>query len=165
MNCNLCFKLVRSLYYTHLWSGWCSQLLVNNLRLVWIQKHYTKGYTKNRVQDLIFVPYHLQKPDEWDRRKQLSSFYLSYQCGISRSFWKPINVRNIGIAHQIDVVFYKRLWPHLFIITLSLDLHVIFWLLFLNCFRVLIPVLRLCGISLYHQLLNSLREYFLFSYA
>lgn len=75
------------------------------------------------VQDLIFVPYHLQKPDEWDRRKQLSSFYLSYQCGISRSFWKPINVRNIGIAHQIDVVFYKRLWPHLFIIALSLDLH------------------------------------------
>lgn len=60
MNCNLCFKLVRSLYHTHLWSGWCSQLLVNNLRLVWIQKHYTKGYTKNRVQDLIFVPYNLQ---------------------------------------------------------------------------------------------------------
>lgn len=64
--------------------------LVNNLRLVWIQKHYAKGYTKNRVQDLIFVPYRLQKLDEWDRRKQLSSFYLSYLLILSMWYLKVI---------------------------------------------------------------------------
>lgn len=160
MNCNLCFKLVRSLYHTHLWSGWCSQLLVNNLRLVWIQKHYTKGYTKNRVQDLIFVPYHLQ-----NQMNEIEGKTIQLLPFLSMWYLKVILKSNQCQKYWNGSLNILWLWPHLFLIALSLDLHVKFWLLFLIFFGVLIPVLRLCGISLYYQLLNLLREYFLFSYA